>query len=52
MSPISQIGGGKISTPNTIYTAVLAVAFAVVLATAAYVAFKCFAQYGTIFSMP
>jgi len=31
---------------------ILAVAFGVVLATAAYVAFACYTQYGTIFTMP
>ena len=52
MNPISLIRGGKVSAPNSIYTAILAVAFAVVLATAALVAYKCLSQYGTILSTP
>jgi hypothetical protein len=31
---------------------ILAVAFGVVLATAAYVTFACYTQYRTIFTMP
>jgi len=52
MSPLPQSRGGKISPPSNLYTAVLAVAFGVVLATAAFVTFKCYTQYGTIFSLP
>jgi hypothetical protein len=44
--------GAKISPPNNLYTAVLAVAVGVVVATAAYVAYACYSQYGTIFGMP
>ena len=52
MSPMPQSRGGKIAPPSNLYTAVLAVAFAVVLATAAYVTYTCYNQYGTIFGMP
>ncbi|UCG59867.1 MAG: hypothetical protein JSU70_10165 [Phycisphaerales bacterium] len=53
MSPISRTRGGKkMIVPNTLYTAVLAVAFGVILATAAFTAYKCYTQYGTIFSLP
>jgi hypothetical protein len=52
MSPIGQIRGTKVSIPNTVYTAIIAVALAVVLTTAAFAAFKCFTQYGTIFTTP
>ena len=52
MSPIPQARGGKVSPANNLYTAILAVAFGVVLATAAFVTFKCYTQYGTIFGMP
>jgi len=44
--------GVKITPPSNLYTAVLAVAFSVVLATSAYVAYACYTQYGTIFGMP
>jgi len=50
MSPMPR--GGKISPPSNLYTAILAVAFGVVLATAAYVTFACQSCYGTIFGMP
>jgi hypothetical protein len=52
MSPMPQSRGGKISPPSNLYTAILAVAFGVVLATAAYVTFACQVCYGTIFGMP
>ena len=52
MSPMPQQRGGKVSPPNNLYTAILAVALAVVLATAIYVTFTCNQQYGTIFGMP
>ncbi len=51
MSPLPQ-SRAKISVPNNLYTAILAVALGVVLATAAFVTFKCYTQYGTIFGMP
>jgi hypothetical protein len=51
MSPMPQ-RGVKISPPSSLYTAILAVAFGVVLATAAYVTFACYTRYGTIFGMP
>lgn len=52
MSPMPQSRGGKIAPPSNLYTAILAVAFMVVLVTAAYVTFACQARYGTIFGMP
>ena len=52
MSPMPQPRGGNISPPSNLYTAILAVAFGVVLATAAYVTFACYSRYGTIFGMP
>lgn len=52
MSPMPQPRGGKISIPSNLYAAILAVALGVVLATAAFVTFKCYTQYGTIFGMP
>ncbi len=52
MSPMPQARGAKISPPSNLYTAILAVAFGVVLASAAYVTFACYTRYGTIFGMP
>jgi len=55
MSPGGPSRGGKvgkIAVPNNLYTAVLALAFGIVLATAAFVAYKCYFQYGTIFRIP
>jgi hypothetical protein len=40
------------SPPSTLYTAILAVAVAVILATAAFVTYACYDHYGTIFGMP
>ena len=52
MSPAVQSRGKKISIPDNLYTVVLAVAFCVVLATAAYVAYQSYAQYQTLFAIP
>jgi len=52
MSPDGQISAEKAAVSNNIYTAVLALAFCVVLVTAAFVAFKCISQFGTIFKIP
>ena len=52
MSPAVQSRGKKISVPDNVYTVILALAFCAVLATAAYVAFKCNAQYETLFTIP
>jgi hypothetical protein len=52
MSPDKQIRGGKMLPANNLYTIILAVALCVVLATAAFVAYKCYFQYGTVFKIP
>jgi hypothetical protein len=52
MSPNGHVRGKNVSIPDTVYTLVLALAFLAVLATAAYVAFKCHQQYDTIFKIP
>jgi hypothetical protein len=44
--------GSKPAASSNVYTAILALAFAAILATAVFVALKCLAQYGTIFSIP
>ena len=43
---------GQNTAPNSLYTAILALAFCAVVATAAFVAIRCFSQYDTIFSIP
>lgn len=52
MSPEKQVRGRKIIAANNLYTVILAVAFSIALATAAFVAYKCYFQYGTIFKIP
>jgi hypothetical protein len=53
MSPMPQPQRTKVAIPNNIYTAILAVALGLMIATAAYVAFVCQSQYGNgIFGMP
>ena len=52
MSPNGQARGKKISVPDNLYTAILALAFCAVLATAAFVVYQCYTQYGTIFQIP
>jgi hypothetical protein len=52
MSPNGPNRGSKTKAPSNIYTAILAVAFGAVLATAAFVTFKCHQQYETMFSAP
>jgi hypothetical protein len=43
----------KVAVPNNIYTAILAIALGVMIATAAFVAYLCQTQYGNgIFGMP
>ena len=52
MSPNGQSRGGKVTISDNLYTVILALAFCVVLATTAFVAYKCYFQYGTIFKIP
>ena len=52
MSPNMQTRSKKVSIPSNIYTVILAIAFSIVLATAAFVAYTCYFQYGTIFMVP
>jgi hypothetical protein len=52
MSPNGQVRGKNISVPDNVYTLILALAFLAVLATAAYVAYMCNQQYGTLFKIP
>ena len=52
MSPDGRNRGGNVIVSSNLYTAIIALAFSVVLATAAFVAYKCYLQYGTIFKIP
>lgn len=52
MSPDNQIHGRKAASVSNLYTAILALAVGVVLATAIFVTYKCYFQYNTIFSIP
>jgi hypothetical protein len=52
MSPNGQFQGQKVVPSDNLYTVFLGVASAVVLATAAFVAYMCYSQYGTIFKIP
>jgi hypothetical protein len=52
MSPKRQNPGGKIAVPSNLYTVILVLALGVVFATAAFVAYKCYFQYGTFFKIP
>jgi len=52
MSPNGPTRGKKITVPDNLYTVILALAFGLVLATAAFVAYQCYTQYGTIFTIP
>jgi hypothetical protein len=52
MSPDGHSRSGKAAISSNIYTVVLALALGVVVATAAFVAYKCYFQYETIFKIP
>ena len=52
MSPEVQKQGRKIVPSNNLYTVLLAFAFGITLAVAAFVAYKCFFQYDAIFKVP
>lgn len=52
MSPDGQTRGRKLIASDNLYTVILAVAFCVVLATVAFVAYKCYVHYETIFKIP
>ncbi len=52
MSPNRLIRGGKIVAVDNLYTALLGIALCIVVATAVFVAYKCYFQYGTLFEIP
>jgi hypothetical protein len=49
MSPEKQASSGKVRIKSNAYTTILAFAFCVVLASAVFVALRCYGQYGKIF---
>jgi hypothetical protein len=51
MSPVIPAGGKKVYVPENLYTALLAIAFLIVLSTAGFVTFLCHSQYETIFKI-
>ena len=52
MSTAEQIGGRRAIASSNLYTAILALAFFVTLATAAFVAYKCYFSYDTVLNLP
>jgi uncharacterized membrane protein len=51
MSAESNIRTGKPAVFSDVYTALLALAFAVVLSTAIFMMVKCMSEYGTLFAI-
>ena len=47
----AMLNGPGVVVTNNIYTVVLGLALAVVVASAAYVAFKCYMDYNTLFAI-
>ena len=43
---------GKVIAVDTLYTVILALALGIVVATAVFVAYKCWFQYGTFYQIP
>jgi hypothetical protein len=52
MSADVQTRGRKVVALSNLYTIILALAFCAVLATALFVGYKCYTQYGTFFKIP
>jgi len=52
MSPNGKKRTNRLPLSDDLYCALLALAAGVVIATAAYVAVKCYSQYDTVFGAP
>jgi hypothetical protein len=52
MSAAKRNRGGTIAAPSNLYTVILGLAVGIVLATAAFVAYMCYLQYGTLWKIP
>ena len=51
MAAKSAIRGRKVAVASNVYTAILALAVGVVVASCCFVAIKCYFEYGTIFQI-
>lgn len=51
MTAKSAITGRKMAIASDVYTAILALAVGVVVASCCFVAIKCYLEYGTIFKI-
>ncbi len=51
MSPNGQ-SGVRVKAESNLYTIIAAAALLITVATAAFVAYKCYIQYGTLFKIP
>ena len=52
MGPEGQIHAVKPAAHSNLYTVILALAFFVVVVTAAFVTYKCYLDYHTFFKIP
>ncbi len=52
MGPSKSGSSGNMTASNNLYTVILGFALCLVLATAAFVTYNCYIQYGTIFKIP
>ena len=52
MNPTASSGTRRVFTASNVYTAFLGVSLGLLVATAAFVAYMCLSQYGTLFSIP
>ncbi len=52
MSPEAPIRSTKPEAVSNLYTAILALALGVMIAAAAFVAYKCYFDYNTLFTIP
>lgn len=52
MSNDVKLRSPKPTVPSNVYTALIAVAFAAILAAALFITYKHYSFYGTIFSVP
>jgi len=52
MSPDGQVRVGKPAIRSNLYTVILALALCAAAATVAFVLYKCYFDYGTLFKIP
>jgi hypothetical protein len=51
MNPTAPDGSRKVLTSSNVYTVFLGISLGILIMTAAFVAYKCLSQYGTLFSI-